>query len=121
VGIRRVDLFVEAAEEVDGFEVFAAAEAVRNPLASFARVIEVKHRSDGVHAQTVDVILVEPEQGIADQEVADLPAAVVENERAPILVFAEARVGVFVEMGAVEEAQAVLVARKVRGYPIEDD
>jgi len=60
-------------------------------------------------------VLVEPEQGITDQEVADLAAAVVEDERAPILVFAEARVGVFVEMGAVEVTQAVLVARKVRG------
>ena len=68
----------------------------------FARVIEVEHRRDRIHAQTVDVILVQPEERVADQEIAHLVAAVVENQRAPILVLALARIHVLVQIGAVE-------------------
>ena len=34
VGIVRIDLFVEIAEELDGLQVLAAAELVRQPFAS---------------------------------------------------------------------------------------
>ncbi len=47
-------------------------------------------------------------------------AAVVEDERAPVLVLAHARVLVFVERGAVEADQAVAVLREVPGHPVED-
>src|ERR1035438_3745686 len=43
VGMFSVGFEVEAAQELDGLEVFAAAEAVGNPLACFARVVEIEH------------------------------------------------------------------------------
>ncbi len=46
--------------------------------------------------------------------------AVIEDEAVPVGVKALARVGVLVEVGAVEEAQAVLVGGKVRGHPVQD-
>ncbi len=60
-------------------EVLPSAEFVGHPLAVFAAVVEVEHRGHGVDADPVDVVLVEPEQGVGDQEVADLVAAVVED------------------------------------------
>ena len=51
----------------------------------------------------------------------DFVAAVVVDERAPIGMRALARVGVFVEMRAVELREAVRVAREMRGRPIEND
>ena len=110
-----MDLLVELLEEVDGFEVLAAAEAVGNPLAFLAAVVEVQHRGDGIDAQAVDVVLVEPEQGVGEQEVADLVAAVVEDHRAPVGMLALARVGVLVERRAVEAAQAVASLGKWAG------
>ena len=86
----------------------------------FARVVEVEHRRDGVDPEAVDVVLVEPEQGVADQEVGDLGAAVVEDVGVPVVVVPLARVGVLVEVGAVEVAQAVLVVGEVGGDPVED-
>jgi len=53
--------FVHALYEIDSMEIFAAAELIGNPFAGLAGVIEIKHGSDGVHAQAVDVVLVEPE------------------------------------------------------------
>ena len=84
-----------------------------------ARVIEIEHRGDRVHAKAVDVILVDPEERVRQQKILDFVAAVVENQRAPIGMLAEARVGVFVEMRAVEKGEAVRVAREMRGSPIE--
>ena len=85
-----------------------------------ARVVEVEHRRHGVHAQAVDVVLLEPEQRVAQQEVADLVAAVVEDERAPVLVLALPRIGVLVERRAVEAREAVRVLREMPGHPVED-
>ena len=96
-GCTRVDDGVQLLEERDGLEVLAAAVRVRHPLARLARVVEVEHRGDGVDAQPVDVELLEPVQGVGDEEVAHLVAPEVEHERAPVGVLALAGVGVLVE------------------------
>src|SRR5947209_1271764 len=112
---------VHAAEERDGAEVLAAAELVRHPLARLARVVEVERRRDGVDPETVGVIAVEPEERAVEQEVRDLVAAVVEDERAPVGMLALPRVGMLVEVGAVEVDEAMWIAREVRRHPVEDD
>ena len=103
---------VELLEELDGLEVLAAAELVRNPLPRLARVIEVEHRRHRVDAQAVDVKLLEPEERVAEEERAHLVAAVVEDQRAPVLVLALARIGVLVERRAVELREAVAILRE---------
>src|ERR1700723_1891843 len=94
---------VEAAQEVDSFEVLAAAEAVRNPFAFFARVVEIQHGRDGIYAQAVGVIFVEPEHGAGQEKAAHLGASVVEDESLPVGMKSLARVGVLEQMRAVEE------------------
>ena len=84
------------------------------------RVVEVEHRRHGVDPQAVDVVALEPEQGVAEEEVADLGAAVVEDLRAPVAMLAQAGVFVLVEVRAVEVAEPVDVAGKVGGDPVED-
>ena len=69
-GVVAVDDLVEPLEEGDRLQVLAAAVAVGHPLARLARVVEVEHRGDRVHAQAVDVVLVEPEERVGDEEVA---------------------------------------------------
>ena len=111
---------VAAFQKTDRLEVFPPAEAVREPLAGFARIVEVKHRRHGIHAQAVDVVFVEPEKRVADQEVFHLAAAVVENECAPVLMLAEAGILVLVERAAVVAREAVGVLREMPGHPIEN-
>ena len=111
---------VQLLQKRDRVEVLAAAVLVGNPLAFLARVVEVQHRRHGVHAQAVDVILLEPEQRVRQQEVADLVPAVVEDQRAPVLVLALPRIGVLEERRAVEPGEAVLVLRKMAGHPVEN-
>ena len=121
VGEGAVDGLVEAPEEGDGLEVLAAAVVVGDPLPRLAGVVEVEHGGHGVDAQAVGVVAVEPEEGAADEELADLVAAVVEDGALPVGVEALARVLVLVERGAVEAAQAVPVGGEVGGHPVQDD
>ena len=61
-----------------------------HPLAGLAGVVEVEHRGDAVDAQPVDVELLQPVQGVGDQEVAHLRAPEVEDVGAPLGVLARA-------------------------------
>ena len=119
-GYALVDLAVEPLEEGDGREVLVAAEPVGLPLARPCAEVEPDHRLDAVDPQAVDVVLVEPEQGVGDQEVDDLGALVVERVRVPERDLPLAGVGVLVEVGAVELGEAVRVGGEVGGDPVED-
>jgi hypothetical protein len=114
-------MVIETFQKKDRVEILTAAINIRDPLPGLSRIIEVKHRGNGVHAQTVDVIFIEPEKRIADEEIADFAAAIIENERPPILVFALARVHVLVEIGAIEFGKRMRILREMRRHPIHDD
>src|SRR6185503_14564901 len=105
--------FVEALQEVDRFQILAAAKAVRNPFALLARVVQVQHGGYGVHTQPVDMELSQPIQRVRQQEIANFVAAVIENERAPFAMLALPRIGVLVKRGPVEAPKAVRVAWKM--------
>ncbi len=68
----------------------------------FARVVQIQHGRHGIDAQAVDVEFAQPVERVRQQEIAHFIAAEVEDERAPFAMLALARVGVFVERGAVE-------------------
>jgi len=110
-----------ALQEADGFEVLAPAMLVGDPLAFLARVVEVKHGGDRIHPQPVDVIALQPEQGIVQQKAGDLAAAEIVDRRVPVGVIALPRVGMFVKCGAVKARQTVLVGWKMRRHPVEND
>ena len=117
-GTLGVHQMIELAKKFDRFQVFAPAVLIWNPLSFLAGIVEVKHRRHRVHAQTIDVIAVAPEEGVGGQEIVNLVPAVVENEGPPILVRALARVFMLVERRAVETCQRPLVAREMRRDPI---
>ncbi len=111
---------VELLQELDRFDVLAPAILIRGPLAGFARVVEIKHRGHRIHAQTVDVIHLEPKERVRDQEIANFVATVVEDLRAPFHVLASARVGMLIQVRTVELREAVRVAREMRWNPVHE-
>src|SRR5215467_7693182 len=100
-------------------KVFAATVLVGNPFALLAGVVQIEHGGNGVHAQAVDVVFVQPKERVRNQIVLNFIAPVVVDKRAPVGMRALAWIGVFVEVRAVKLRQAVRVAREVRGRPIE--
>ena len=120
-GMAFVDQFVHALEECDGLQVLVASMHVGDPLSVLAAVVQVEHGRHGIHAQSVDVVLVKPEQGVGRQKIGDLGAAVVVDQGAPFHVTALARVGVLVKVGAVEPDKTVLVLGEVSRHPVKND
>ena len=113
LGMPGVHCFVHALEQGDGGQVLAAAELIGQPLTMLTGVVEIEHGSDGVNAQAVEVIFIEPEQGASQQEILDFGTAVIEDRRAPVGMLSQARVGVFVQVRTVEQGQAVGVVGEV--------
>ncbi len=118
-GLLGVDDPVELLEERHRLEVLAPAVLVGHPLPGLAGVVEVEHGGHRIDAEAVGVHVLEPEQGVGQQEAEDLVAPVVEHERAPVGVRAPSGVGVLVEGGAVEAGQGPLVAGEVGRHPVE--
>ena len=58
---------------------------------------------------------------LAVRKFGHLAAAEIVDRGVPVRVEAAARVGVFVERGAVEPGEAVGVGREMRRHPVEDD
>ncbi len=117
--ILQVDLLVELLDEGDRFQVFAPAELIGNPLAVLAAVVEVEHRGDRIDPQPIDVILVEPEQGIGHQEIAHFVASIVEDQGSPVGMLSLPRVGMLVQVRAVEIRKPVGVLGEVGRHPVD--
>ena len=118
-GIALVAGGVDLLQEGNRVQVLPAAVLVRRPLAVLARVVQVQHGRHGVDAQPVDVELLQPVDGVGDQEVPHFVPPEVEDERAPVGLLAAARVGVLVQRGAVEPRQRPVVPREVPGHPVQ--
>ena len=121
VGMELEDRLVELLDEVHGFQVARVSVLVRLPLAVLPAVVQVEHVGDGVDAQTVDVVLFEPEHSVGDEEALHFRPAVVEVRRAPLPVLGALLVVRFVERHAVEVAKPLLVLAEVAGHPVHDD
>ena len=120
VGMIAIGGEIELLDEFHRLEILVAAEAVGDPLPGAPSVVEVQHGGDRIDPQRIDVVGVEPEERVAGEEVAHLGAAVVEDGAVPLRMESLARVGVLVEVRAVEVREPVLVGREVRGDPVED-
>jgi len=94
---------------------------VGNPLAFFSGIIQIQHRRDGIHSQPVGMVLLQPEEGAADQKAADFVTTVVEHRRPPIGMEALAGVRMFEEVAAVESTEPVFIGRKMGRHPIQND
>ena len=114
-----VDRLVQPAQKRDRLEILVPALAVGYPVAGLARIVEVEHRGDGVDAQPVDVVAVEPEEGVGDQVIGDFVAPEIEDRGIPVGMEALPRILVLVQRGAVESREAMRIDRKMRGHPVE--
>src|SRR5579883_1997068 len=61
---------------------------------------------------------IQPEQRIGEQKITHLIAIKIEDQRTPIRLFAQARVCMLIEMGAIKVAQPILIPGEMRWHPI---
>src|SRR5258705_6264675 len=103
------------------FQVLTAAKFVRKPLAFLAAIVQIKHRSHGIHTQSVDVKFLEPEERISDKEVSHFVAAIIEDIGAPVRMLALARIEMFIERRSIKTGESKRIPWKMRRHPIHDD
>ena len=115
-----IHIFVQTAEEADRFEIRSASVFVWKPFAGTSRVVKVQHRCHRIYPQCVGMILVEPEERIAEQETSNLSPAVIEDEGIPIGMDSATWVSRLVLVNSIEIAEPVLVAREMGRHPIEN-
>ncbi|CAH0210666.1 hypothetical protein SRABI106_01743 [Rahnella aquatilis] len=89
-------------QEGNGFEVFAATVIIRDPLPGFTAVIAVNHGSHRIDTQAVNAKPFNPVKTIACQIVTHFMAAIVINQRVPVLMITFTGIGIFVQRGAVK-------------------
>ncbi len=87
---------IEASNKGYRVEILSAAEAIGDPFTGLTRKVEVKHGGHGIYPQAIDMILFQPENGVADQKLGHFIAAVVEHIGSPIRLRALPRIGMFV-------------------------
>ena len=112
---------IQMLEELDGLQVLIAAELIRNPLAGLSAVIQVQHGSHCVHAQAVHMELLDPVQGIGNQEVLHFVHLVVKYLGAPVGMLALSGIRILIQRLAVEVRQTMGVLGKMGRNPIQDD
>ena len=120
VGVTAQHGIVQLAQESNSLQIFLAAVLVRFPLALLAVIVQIQHGCHRIHAQTVDMVLLQPIQRAGDQEALHLAAAEVEHHGAPLLMFAALRIRVLVAGFAIKVVQAELILREVSRHPVHD-
>ena len=63
--------------------------------------------------------LLDPVERVRDEKITDLVATVIEDQRAPVLVLATARICMFVDRLAGKARQCEIVTRKMGRHPVE--
>src|SRR5262249_49564430 len=121
VRIPLIDLLIESPQEGDRIQVFPPTVLVWNPFTFFSRIIQIQHGRDRIDPQSVDMILVEPEERATNQEGAYLIASVVEDIGVPVRMKALLGVRMLIQMCPIEITKSMRVGGKMRRHPVEND
>ena len=116
VGVVRLHGAVDLTDKRAGVQVLLGTILVEFLLARIVDAkVEVQHTGHTVHANAVNVEVLEPVQHVGDQERADFAAGEVELVRAPVGVNLMLKQHV-----AVKGGKAVGVGTKTAGHPVHD-
>ena len=116
----RLDCFIETLEKVDGFEVLPSALDIGSPFPGLLAIVQIEHRGDIVEPQAVHVVLLQPVEGIGDQELPYLLPSVVKDTGIPLAVLPLHGVAVFIAAAAVQIDQAIAVLGEVGNIPVHE-
>ena len=97
-----------------------AAVNIRNPLAVIFTVIQIQHRSNCIHTDTVSMILLSPVKCIGNQEVCHLRTTVVINQSTPVRMRALAGILVLINTGSIKAGQSIGIPREMSRNPVQN-
>ena len=111
---------VEMLQELHSLQVLIAAVNICHPLPIILPVVKVKHGSNRIHANSVRMILVRPEQSICNEEIRHSGTSIIVNQGSPVGMRSLPGILMLVYTGSVKSSQAVGIPRKMSRHPIKD-
>ena len=115
------DQRINMLKELDCFKILVATINVRNPLTVLLAIIKIEHRSNRIHTKSVNMIIFNPHECTADQEILNLILAVIEDLGSPIRMLSLARICIFVCRCSVKIHKSMCILREMRRYPVKND
>ena len=97
-----------------------AAVDIRNPLARILSIIQIQHGSHGIHADSIRVILIRPEQSVGNQEIGNSRTAVIIDQSPPMGMGALSWIFMLIYACPVKISQPKAVSREVGRNPVEN-
>ena len=118
--MRRKNSGVQLSEKGNCLEILIVSVHVRDPLSRLSVVIEVKHRRNGIYAESVRMVHTEPEKRVRYQEGLYLRSSHVKASCSPSVMLHAVASLIFVKRTSVEFEKTVTVLREMRRHPIEN-
>ena len=106
-------------EKFDCFQILIAAVFVGDPLTVFFTVIKIQHGSNSIYAETIDVIMFDPEQCVGDQEVLDFRTSVIVDLGSPVRMLTLSRVFMLIDSSSIEIGKSMCILREMSRNPVE--
>ncbi len=108
-------------EKLDSLQVFIVPILVGHPVPGAASVIQIQHGGDSIYPQAVDMILLDPVDGIGNKEVGNLMLPVIKHLGAPVRMLPFPGVRILVQRLAVKIRQAVGISGEMSRNPVQND
>ena len=71
-------------DELNRLEIFLSSVTVGEPFSVLACIIQIEHGGHGIDTEAVNMIFIQPKQGIGNKIIADFLAPVIINEGSPL-------------------------------------
>ena len=110
----------EIFKKLDRLKIFITAIHVGNPFAILLAIVQIKHRSNRIHADTICMITFHPEQCICNQKIRHLRASVIVDQSAPVRMLSLPWIQMLIQTGSVKSCQTILILRKMCRNPVQD-
>ncbi len=111
---------IQVFDHLHGLQVLLAPIHVGHPLPVIFTIVQIQHAGHCVHADTIRVEFLYPEQSIGDQIIGHLGPAVIVDQGSPMGMEALSGVLVFIQAGAVKAGQAVGIPGEMGRHPVQD-
>ena len=94
---------------------------IRKPLSILLAIVKIQHGCHSIHAESVYMELLDPEQSICREEVCHLIAAIVKYICAPVRMLSSSWIRMLIERHPIKTSKSVRIPRKVCWHPVEDN
>ena len=110
---------VHLLEEFDSLAIVIAAILIRCPWTFI--IVKIKHIRNGIDTDSIKMELLQPENGVRNQEAVHLCFSQVKIQCPPTVVDGAIRIGIFKSRCTIKIGQRIIIFAEMAGNPIHDD